>query len=109
MPNFSAPPSLQKPLSTDDFFPLTPQNHPLDSLKTHILLLKSLRVRRMVVLSKFDELSQFKSAGRERDNARNRFRALFIVSDHATADAECARCGVERVGLAFAPVLECVG
>jgi hypothetical protein len=35
MPDFGANPSIEKPMSTGHFTALTPQNHPLDSLKTH--------------------------------------------------------------------------
>ena len=44
----------------------------------------------------------------KRDDARNGFRALFVIGHHATADAERMRRRVERVGPAFAPALESV-
>ena len=37
MPNFSAAPSTQKPMSTGLFTALTPQNRPLDFQKTQFL------------------------------------------------------------------------
>jgi hypothetical protein len=49
-----------------------------------------------------------KSTGCERDDARNRFRALFVVGHHAAAEPKRAHRCVERVGLALAPILECV-
>lgn len=49
---------------------------------------------------------EFEGACGKRDHARNRLRALFVIGNHPAADAKRARCGVERVGLPFAPLLE---
>ena len=48
---------------------------------------------------------EFKRAGRQRDDARNRLGALLVVGDHAAADAERLGSQIERVGLALAPAL----
>ena len=50
--------------------------------------------------------AEIKAPRRKGNDARNGFRALFVIGHHATADAERMRRRVQRVGPAFAPAPE---
>jgi hypothetical protein len=58
--------------------------------------------RRIIARCATDQIVQ--RSGRQRDDTRDRAIALLVVGDHAPAETEGARCLVQGIGFALAPM-----